>query len=160
MNSKLLIIAALALVASASMEDFPSFDFSHANCAMEVTYANKDCRNVYNDIKALLITYKNGCPSKGIYNIKEDAFATYIWATRTTPVKKYVDDVLFVFSQAASNACTVTSRSRSQSLSYYDFATNYCNMWNPLQHTSAISTLNVSECKFPADKPAEVCLIY
>ena len=36
---KVLLLAGLALVSQAAISDFPQFDFSHANCAIEVTYA-------------------------------------------------------------------------------------------------------------------------
>ena len=39
--------------------------------------------------------------------------------------------------------CKITGNSRSQSLSYYDYYTNYCNIYNPLRE----STLNFSEPK-------------
>ena len=80
--------------------------------------------------------------------------------TRTTPVKKYVDDIIFEFVATAANECVVKSRSKSQSLSYYDYSTNYCNMWNPLTYTDVYTKLYVSHCKYPADKPEEVCMKY
>jgi hypothetical protein len=62
--------------------------------------------------------------------------------TRTTPVKKYVDDIAFEFSQTGAD-CLVKARSRSQTLSYYDYATNYCNMWNPLKYTGEFTNQSV-----------------
>lgn len=35
--------------------------------------------------------------AKGTYAIKESSPNNYIWATRTTPVKKYVDDIIFEY---------------------------------------------------------------
>lgn len=102
-----------------------------------------------------------GDPGKGIYDFKEQGKNEYIWVTRTTPVKKYVDDIIFEFEQKGKD-CEVYARSRSQSLSYYDYATNYCNMWNPLVlsgHKLA-GQLNVHDCKFQAGDPYDVCKKY
>ena len=63
------------------------------------------------------------------------------------------------FVLAAEGAgCKITGKSQSQSLSYYDYYTNYCNIYNPLR----VSGLNFSEpktsqCKYaaaPADRVA------
>lgn len=51
---------------------------------------------------ALIQAIKNGQdPAKGSYVFKElvnKHFATEIWAFRTSPVKKYVDDVKFTIN--------------------------------------------------------------
>ena len=70
----------------------------------------------------------------GDYELWDATEEESIWATRTTPVKNYVDDVLFEFFGDPTDfrvpGCTVKAKSRSQSLSVYDYNTNYCNMWN------------------------------
>ena len=50
---KALTFAAVALVAavSADISDFPSFDFSHANCAIQVTYPGQQCAQTFADMK-------------------------------------------------------------------------------------------------------------
>jgi len=61
--------------------------------------------------------------------------------TRTTPTKHYVDDIEFTLTPGKSNSaynvggetCTIMAKSRSESLSYLDYDTNYCNMWNVLR---------------------------
>ena len=111
----------------------------------------QDCQNVYPVIDTVL---KNGFadPSKGTYDLKEDALNDYVWVTRTTPVKKYVDDVLF---EVASDpkGCSINMKSRSETLSYYDYATNYCNMYNVIRSAFGVKfgDVTVSNCKFPAE---------
>ena len=68
-----------------------------------------------------LTEYENGDPGKGIYKFVDTLENTYFWLTRTTPLKKYVDDIAFELFPTAFGDCTVKSRSRSQSLSYYDY---------------------------------------
>ena len=74
-------------------------------------------------------------PAGGIYTIKEkndgDEYqeGQYIWSTRQTKNKKYTDDQMFEFN-VDKQGCQVKGHSRSQSLSYYDYSVNYCNLWN------------------------------
>ncbi len=159
---KALALTLLAFTASvnADISDFPSFDWTHANCAIDVTYQGKQCQSVFNSMYSLLTQYQQGDPGKGIYAFHDvSPSGTYIWVTRTTPVKKYIDDIAFEFSQSGSD-CVVKSRSRSQSLSYYDYSTNFCNMWNPLHYTGSFVNQKVHDCKFPADDPATICNKY
>lgn len=149
----------LALTAHADISDFPAFDWSHANCAMQATYPGKECTEIFSTMKDLLTKYQAGDPGKGIYAFKEYVDDRYFWMTRTTPVRKYVDDIAFEFAQSC-DGCTIKARSRSQSLSYYDYSTNYCNMWNPLHYTGEFSNLQVRDCKYPAEDPFTTCNIY
>ena len=34
-------------------------------------------------------------PGEGTYKIYEEAKNDYVWATRATPIVKYIDDVIF-----------------------------------------------------------------
>ena len=156
---KLIIVAAVALMGViAKKSQFPGFDMFHADCAMDATYASS-CATVYSSMQGLLKQTGGVDLGKGLYEIVETTENDYIWFHRTTPVKKYVDDILFEFTAKGDN-CVVKSKSRSQTLSVYDYATNFCNMWNPLKHSSEIVNLNVYHCKYPADKPEEVCAKY
>ena len=157
---KALLLTALVAGAAADISQFPSFDAFHANCAMDVTYLGQSCPTVYANMKNLLTEYAAGDPGKGIYKFIDQKENTYFWMTRTTPVKKYVDDIAFEFSTDASGDCVVKSRSKSQSLSYYDYSTNYCNMWNPLHYTGTFSNQKVHDCPFPTNDPATTCNIY
>ena len=156
---KALIVAVVAIVGvSADISKFPSFDSFHANCAITATYSGQQCSSVFNSMKAVLTEFQGGDVGKGVYAFVDQKEDTYFWMTRTTPVKKYVDDIAFEFAQTASG-CVVKSRSKSQSLSYYDYSTNFCNMWNPLENTGAFSQ-QVSECPFPAADPVTICSKY
>ena len=161
MIAKTLILSALCVVgAFADISKFPTFDSFHANCAMEVTYAGQSCSSVWASMKNVLTQYQAGDPGKGIYQFIDQKESTYFWMTRTTPVKKYVDDIAFEFLGTATGDCIVRSRSRSQSLSYYDYSTNYCNMWNPLKNAGSFTNQKVSQCPFPAADPATTCNTY
>lgn len=159
MLKSIVVAAALVAAVSADITDFPSFDALHANCAMKAVYPGEACATTFANMRAVVLGWKTGDPGKGLYDIKEEKENTYIWVTRTTPVRHYVDDIAFQFAQTSAG-CQVSSRSRSQSLSYYDYSTNYCNMWNPIKFTGAFSGLSVSDCKFPAEDPTTTCNIY
>ena len=101
----------------------------------------------------------------GDYELWDAIEEERIWATRTTPVKKYVDDVLFEFFGDPTDfrvpGCTIKAKSRSQSLSVYDYNTNYCNMWNVInQVTGEQGDIDVSECAWPSKTPEVDCLKY
>ena len=160
MIAKTVLLSAMVVGAFADISKFPSFDSFHANCAIEVTYSGKSCATVWASMKDLLTQYEGGDPGKGIYAFVDTLENKYFWLTRTTPVKKYVDDIAFEFLPTASGDCIVKSRSRSQSLSYYDYSTNYCNIWNPLKYTANFTNEKVTQCPFPASDPATTCNIY
>ena len=82
----------LAAGINASAADFPKFDLLHAHCQMQ-TQVQGTCDEVWTAIDNTLKTMAD--PANGTYRLKEDGKDSYVWATRTTPVKKYVDDVIF-----------------------------------------------------------------
>ena len=143
-----------ALVSATAASSFPSFDALHANCALSWNFAGT-CDNAYNTLQNTLTNFKD--PAGGNYAIVQKNSPSSIWVTRTTPVKKYVDDIEFTVGSNVSGSCTMSAKSRSQSLSYYDYSTNYCNMFNVIR-TSGLkyTNLQASQCKFPADSPS-VC---
>ena len=110
-------------------KNFPAFDDFHAHCELETTF-NLYCPDVY---VVMMVNFKDfKDPAHGTYKKVEEVGDTF-WYTRTTPVKHYVDDVEFVLSEVAYRTCKVTAKSRSQSLSYYDYSTNFCNMYNVIR---------------------------
>ena len=150
-------------------KSFPSFDAFHAHCAITVNFQEASCLDSFNAMKDFIETAHPEPGAGGTYKIWDATEEEMIWATRTTPKKKYVDDIMFEFigdpTDFRAKGCSVKGRSRSQSLSYYDYSTNYCNMWNVMKQVedSANDLANnivVSDCKYPAEKPEEVCLKY
>ena len=95
MKSKLFIILLLSSVAFGSKEDFPSFDTFHCNCAMDVTYPNESCTKLFEKLESTIKQFKPEPDAQGTYDIMESKKDDYLWTTRTTPVKKYVDDIMF-----------------------------------------------------------------
>ena len=146
-------IAALLAVASASKSSFPSFDSFHAHCELQTVF-EAPCDSVLSSLETTATTFTD--PASGLYELKEDSAADYFWVTRTTPVKKYVDDILFQTEGASVNGgCKITAKSRSQTLSYYDYETNYCNMYNVFRASGVtFGTVATPSCKWvptPAD---------
>ena len=151
----------LIAVAYADPSKFPRFDALHANCEMFVEYPNMTCDTLYTELDTELRSWADGDPSHGLIAVKEESSVapSYIWTTRTTPVKKYVDDQIFELSQNGTT-CTVHARSRSQTMSVYDYDTNYCNMWNALNYIGGMQNLSIKNCTYYPDVPADTCAIY
>ena len=93
---------------------------------------NAPCADTFKNIES--VVSKNDDPSKGTYKLKEtgvtDGSSTYVWGTRLGAGGKYTDDVFWGPGEDKDGSCLVHSKSRSQSLSFYDFETNFCNMYN------------------------------
>ena len=125
------VCAAIAALATASKSKFPRDDAFHADCHVSAQFDNISCDNLYALVDAEIREWGSAetSPAAGIYNIKEEAVNDYIWSTRKTKNMKYTDDQLFEFADSASG-CAVTGRSRSQSMSVYDYSVNFCNLWN------------------------------
>ena len=136
--------AALALIAGVSADKFPGFDSFHASCQFQ-TVSDKSCADTYAELSSVLSDFETNLtdPARGFYKKKQVAESSQLWYTRVTSGKKYTDDMEYVLSEAGNGGCAITGNSRSQSLSYYDYYTNYCNIYNPLRQ----STLNFSEPK-------------
>ena len=92
-------------------------------------------------------------PALGTYSLF-DSGGQRIWLTRKTPSSGYLDDVEFTFVEDAGTTCNIVAQSRSQSLSVYDYNTNYCNMYNIFRGIGVSFTKPVvSQClNYPADK--------
>ena len=153
-----IIQASAALVASvlASKDQFPKFDSAHANCAMKVEYTQQTCATTYALFSYTLGNLHPEPNAGGFYAVKEQSEMDYIWTTRTTPVHEYVDDVIFEFADTKTG-CEVKSRSKSQTMSYYDYETNYCNMYNPHRYVGGFSGLTTSECKWVPTDATTTC---
>ena len=126
----------------------------HASCHLTAHYSSTSCA----DVKAagekfIKDNVDTGSEYKGTMAIKDEG-DDWIWSTRLTYNKKYYDDQLFEFLGEGSS-CTVTARSRSQSISYLDNSVNFCNMWNLVSRAGADMTYKVSDCKSHPDSGAE-----
>ena len=104
--------------------------------------------------------------AKGIYEVYDATEEETLWVTRTTPTKKYVDDISFNFIPPNTEdfnvkGCTVEGKSRSRSLSYYDYSTNYCNMWNMFTSVGdEQNKIEVTDCAWVPTDPATTCAKY
>ena len=156
---KFAIAATLAAAVSAKATDFPKFDSFHANCGMDVTFKGVSCGAIWTSIDATVRGWSNGGPSSGLYAVFEESKSSYVWSTRTTPVAHYVDDQIFELTPTTAG-CAVSSRSRSQSLSQYDYSTNYCNMWNVFEAVGGYSNLSINHCQYHPSDPVATCAVY
>ena len=142
---------AIAMLIGAT-QAFPSFDSFHAHCEMTVSVADS-CANTKAAIHKMVgTTSPNLDPAQGFYHPKSES-DSMIWATRTGPGKKYTDDVMWEFS-SNGDSCSVHSKSKSQSLSYYDYGFNFCNMYNAYRTsywTPAVSNVSTKNCKFSVE---------
>eukprot|EP00178_Gracilaria_changii_P004817 TRINITY_DN17840_c0_g1_i1.p1 TRINITY_DN17840_c0_g1~~TRINITY_DN17840_c0_g1_i1.p1 ORF type:complete len:159 (+),score=19.05 TRINITY_DN17840_c0_g1_i1:2-478(+) len=151
--------AAAASLVSGSASDFPAFDAFHANCALTTVY-DAPCHEIFANIKTEVNSWSEGGPSHGLYKEKEEAQDVYLWTTRTTPKAHYVDDIIFEMQPVNDATCTVNSKSRSQSFSYYDYNTNFCNMWNVLSRAGDMKSNVANHCKFQPDNIEKACAKY
>ena len=148
-----LIAGIMAVGINASASDFPKLDLLHAHCEMQ-TQITGTCDEVWKTIDNTLKTMAD--PAQGTYRFKEDATNSYTWATRTTPVSKKVDDVIFTVAPTRfedADGCVVNAKSRSQALSIYDYETNFCNMYNVFRSDGrAFTEPTTSNCKFVPER--------
>ena len=155
--------ASLAALAFADASDFPSDDSRHAYCHVNAEFDGISCDNLWALMDYEIRSWDSDTtsPSGGVYSIYEEQVNQYIWSTRLTRDKNYVDDQLFELT-STSTGCSVTGRSKSESMSYYDYSVNFCNLWNV--YNGVGNTFNYSvpqgECPFPADDPVTTCARY
>ena len=118
-------------------QSFPSFDSFHSHCAISVIFQEVSCQEAFNVMKDSIEMWHPEPSAGGDYALWSAIEMQFIWATRTTSVNKNVDDIMFEYFGDPKNfrapGCTVISKSRSQSISFYDDKTNFCNMWNVLE---------------------------
>ena len=149
---KTFAIAALLGAASA----FPSFDSFHAHCQIEVTI-DKSCDDTLKALSTYVKSGKDEASPPGSYSMSQED-STMVWATRTTANNKYTDDVMWAkVGDGSANTCTIQAKSKSKSLSYYDYSVNFCNMYNPLRAATGaaftgdiVNDVKVSKCSYPA----------
>ena len=136
---------------------------------MTVKFEEASCLQAFNKMKDSVETWHPEPKAGGNYALWDVTEEETIWVTRTTPVKKYVDDIKFDFfgnpDDFQVKGCTVKAMSRSQTLSYYDYNTNYCNMWNVLEtvggaDNQALKDVTTSDCKWVPEDPKTTCAKY
>ena len=148
---------AAALLGAVSAKSFPGFSSLHAHCELSLTI-NASCADTYAAFDGKLKSFTD--PAGGDYAIVQESAGSSVWVTRTTPVKHYVDDIIFEVSGTGAT-CNVVAKSQSQSLSYYDYDTNYCNMYNVFRNSGlTFGAITPSECKWVPDDAATTCNKY
>ena len=149
--------ATLALVAGASA--FPSFDSFHAHCALTFDVQGS-CADAYTAMDNMVKTNADPASPKGTYSAKQETAGKYLWSQRKTANGKYIDDVDFTFADSNGN-CKVSARSRSETLSYYDYNVNFCNMYNVARGAKVqFSNVQHSNCAWVPDDVTTTCNRY
>ena len=158
---KSFVCATLAALAVADKSSFPKDDAFHANCHVSAQFDSLSCAALFAKVDAEIRAWNDptASPAGGKYTLKEELATDYIWSTRLTKNQKYVDDQLFEFATSGSG-CAVTGHSRSQSMSYYDYSVNFCNLWNVYDKVGASYTYTTGKCGYPADDPKTTCATY
>ena len=132
---------------------FPTNNMGHAHCQM--TFESKTslpCSEAFSEVYGNVDAWKPEPDAGGIYQLKQcndDDAVTYIWSERLTGDQKYTDDVLLTFTEQADGHCHIEGFSRSQSMSYWDYYTNFCNVRNLLKTVPGeIDSRKVGKCSF------------
>ena len=155
--------ALLCNIAFADKKDFPLFDPKHAHCATETDFPGQKCSDVYTRFVNVISSFRPEPKSKSTYKVVESKVNDYIWVTRTAIVSKYIDDVIFIFFEKTVDQapfCEVSARSRSQTESYFDYNTNYCNMWTVYQSVGGFEVVDTSKCQWVPDNAKKVCYLF
>eukprot|EP00483_Globobulimina_turgida_P004773 UN04782 len=140
----------------------------HAHCDLEITVFNEHCLL----LNSFIINQTNnriGFGEQCKYSDLGNEFCGYSTSELTeskihlqheTPQNHYIDDIYFSFKEIVSDKyddpnyyCLMRASSVSEARRYYDYDTNYCNMFNLLRYGNS-STLNfnisiqIKDCKF------------
>ena len=138
----------------------------HAHCAMVYEFKESSCLEVYNIMKQKTEDWQPEPNAGGIYSLWDAVEIENLWVTRTTPTHHYVDDIRWDYFGDEKNfqakGCRVEGKSRSRTLSYYDYNTNYCNMWNVFNQIPEAKNLTAQtdQCKWVPKDPATTCMKY
>ena len=146
------------VAAVSALKAFPDFDSFHAHCAFE-TVSDKPCDETYSVLQKVLTDFSEPAfkdPAHGFYAKVHEDKNSQLWYTRMGAGKKYTDNMEFLFA-AEDTGCKITGKSKSISLSYYDYYTNYCNIYNPLRESGLnFSEPKNSQCKFAPDLQSRI----
>ena len=154
--------AAFAAIATADQSDFPADAWNHAGCHMTVTFPSASCETLYVSMDTEIRSWNpEPLDTPGYYSVYEEEDDVYIWSQRLTYNQKYMDDQLFDFADNGAG-CTITAKSRSETVSMLDNCVNYCNMWNVLSRIDGFqqSTCSTSDCKTTPSDPKTTCARY
>ena len=144
---------------------FPTNLFGHARC--KIIWEMEEgvsCTDLEQSVIENVEAFTPG-PAEGKYEMikyeQDSSDLKYVWSTRETPTKHYVDDVLMTFEET-NGKCTVHGYSRSQSASMYDYSTNFCNLRNLFtgKYMELKGTPNYSDCKYHEGDHAVTCAKY
>ena len=108
-----LILAVMLVAVASQVNSFILFGPLHASCKIKYSWPNTDCSVPLNALLAQIDAWKSdeNCKNGGekcLYTLKSST-STSISATHATPVKKYIDDLTFTFTQSSTTCnCDVS----------------------------------------------------
>eukprot|EP00347_Sterkiella_histriomuscorum_P000592 403375253 len=139
--------------------DFPESDLYHVGCKLITQFDLISCTEVYDRMFTMIKAFGNEDPQKGHYQVRENVDQSYIWVNRTSEKHDMVDDTLFEFKQT-QQGCKVRGRSVAQSVSFYDFETNYCNIWNVMYFAEGprFKIVEDEDCQWKPKDPTTHCV--
>ncbi|XP_002742206.1 uncharacterized protein LOC100368310 [Saccoglossus kowalevskii] len=130
----------------------------HASCKIDWSFG-LNCTHVNTEIVSQIKKWKgpDNCEQGGQKCLYELIFSneTFIQATHTTPVKKYIDDMTFHL-QVNQKTCSVQGNSESRVwYAVLDYGTNYCNLHNIIEGAGLDKAPGYSE-----DTADKICTQY
>lgn len=109
----------------------------HASCAMTITVSGESSSTMNASIVAE-VKKRNGYNDSCVYYSSDSgevcgyslvSAGSPLHIQHETPVKHYVDDITMSFKDSGSD-CVIDAKSESEPSSYYDYDTNFCNIFN------------------------------
>ena len=108
----------------------------HATCSMSFKIRDFMCRDVQEEIERRILGKDNWVDPKshpGMYELLESTPISTTSGQRTNgDGTNDVDKFTFTYTDQQGQGCFLTGCSVAQSISYYDYSRNYCNMHNLL----------------------------
>ena len=118
----------------------------HAHCYLDLNFPSTSCDALWEYLVDQIENFDIPEVREPDYElVASNKTDGSIVAIHTTPVKKYVDDISFGLVNNAGG-CAVKAESTSRPISYYDYDTNYCNIWNLLRKATWTYAESVRDC--------------
>lgn len=145
----------------------------HAHCQVETSLL-ASCQETYTAIQQVLNSSQDAYElfdSHLANEMQSSNAASFIWAKRRTPLKKFITDMMFSFdtmpadsvrSQVVENGaslCKVSAKSRLTSVSYFDYGVNFCFLFNVVNGTGIrFAPFRAVDCYSVPENPMKACI--
>jgi len=127
-------------------------DLLHAHCQLYWTFPDVQCATL---LPIFVNQFKDCCMEKTILPqytnytlVNYSSDPSDLWVNgKLRFTDHYVDDQNIVFSQNGT-ACSASACSHSESLSYYDYDANFCDVHNLARGIGYSFSENITNCRF------------